>query len=731
MDSLTLQEAKNKRAHVRAAATRLKTYIDNYNLSQGSKHDVIEHKGKLSELWNQFEIVQSRIEALKLEAIEDQDSTAENKETFLDQQIKQRESFENPYFNVMSRYDAIIEQFNQSGTSVLSTSIVNNTASNVRESHIKLPKIDLPVFTGSYEDWYSYQDTFDKLIHINSSLTDIEKFHYLRSSLKDKAAEVIRSIEITTDNYQEAWSTIKERFDNKRWIVHKHIKAIFDAPSLSKENHNALRELLDIIFKHMRALKAFKRPTDAWDDLIIHIITSKLDSATSKAWEISIEHKDVPDLKSLTDFLSKHCQALEAISGKSSHVQSNANIQKYVNKHKTLQGSVSNVAVSNLSCPRCKKSHPLYHCETFLKLPIEKRIQFTKGTHICTNCLRSTDHQAKTCKSGSCRKCNKKHNTLLHLPTINQVDKPSSNSKESLVDSNKIPQPIVTQCASTHCTLNILLSTAIIHVYDSKNQPVACRALLDSGSQMNFITDELAARLQLKEQSFSTAISGVMQETFQAKRNVNLQIKSRFNNFKENIDCIILPKITQNLPQEFICTTNLKLPKHINLADPNFNVPSTIDILIGADLFWRIICAGQIRYSKNQPTLQKTLFGWIISGHMARNSTNSLQASNCHLAITDDLSRILSRFWEVDHNISSPTLTIEEQTCEDLFQSTVKRDEKGRFIVQLPLKTDKLSKIGDSKDIAMRRFKHLEGRLLSQPELYNEYTSGLSMNIRI
>lgn len=109
------------------------------------------------------------------------------------------------------------------------------------------------MFTGSYDDWYSYQDTFEKLIHDNAQLTDIEKFHYLRSSLQDNAAQIIKSIETTSDNYMEAWSAVKEHFDNKRWIIQKHIRAIFDTPTLNKENHVNLRELLDTILKHLRS----------------------------------------------------------------------------------------------------------------------------------------------------------------------------------------------------------------------------------------------------------------------------------------------------------------------------------------------------------------------------------------------------------------------------------------------------------------------------------------------
>lgn len=359
----------------------------------------------------------------------------------------------------------MLEHFDRRETPASMSNELNNLENTMRQSRVRLPKIELPVFSGSYEDWYSYQDTFEKLIHTNNSLADIEKFHYLRSSLRDKAAEVIRFIEITTDNYHEAWTTIKDRFDNKRWIVHKHIKAMFEAPSLTKENHIALRELLDTILKYLRALKALKRPTDTWDDLVVHIITSKLDPATNKAWETSIVLGDMSNLKSLTDFLSKRCQALESISSKLSNNQQGNVSQRHNGKHKNQ--SVSIVATANVSCPQCKENHSLYHCEAFLKLSIDKQIQIFKRAHICTNCLRSTDHQANARKSGSCRKCNKRHNTLLHLSTSNNNDK-SLKSKESLTESNETPQAVVTQCLSTHHSLNILLSTAIVHVYDSK-----------------------------------------------------------------------------------------------------------------------------------------------------------------------------------------------------------------------------------------------------------------------
>jgi len=99
-------------------------------------------------------------------------------------------------------------------------------------------KIDLPVFAAAYDDWYSYRDTFEKLIHLNDGLTEIEKFYYLRSSLKDTAADVIKSLEIITENYREAWVAVKERFDNQRWLVQRHIRALLEVPTKRKSYYD-------------------------------------------------------------------------------------------------------------------------------------------------------------------------------------------------------------------------------------------------------------------------------------------------------------------------------------------------------------------------------------------------------------------------------------------------------------------------------------------------------------
>ncbi|KAI4476196.1 hypothetical protein M0804_013782 [Polistes exclamans] len=92
--------------------------------------------------------------------------------------------------------------------------------------HIRLPQIELPQFSGLYEEWYSFRDTFKSLIHENSWLSQIQKFHYLCSSLKGEAADKTLSLEILEVNYEEARKSLQT------------LEAITKTPTPHVTNHN-------------------------------------------------------------------------------------------------------------------------------------------------------------------------------------------------------------------------------------------------------------------------------------------------------------------------------------------------------------------------------------------------------------------------------------------------------------------------------------------------------------
>ncbi|XP_054709282.1 uncharacterized protein LOC129218988 [Uloborus diversus] len=116
---------------------------------------------------------------------------------------------------------------------------------------IRLPEISLPKFNGKYEEWFLFKEQFNSIINSNSSLSDSQKLYYLNSSLIGRAKE----IETIDDTYQSLWKALTERFENKRLIVNSHIQELLNIQKITHESADELRNLVDKIHKHLRALR--------------------------------------------------------------------------------------------------------------------------------------------------------------------------------------------------------------------------------------------------------------------------------------------------------------------------------------------------------------------------------------------------------------------------------------------------------------------------------------------
>ena len=67
---------------------------------------------------------------------------------------------------------------------------------------LNLPTISIPSFSGMYCEWLSFRDLFSSLVIENDSLSDAERLHYLKASLKGEALLVTQNEPGTSDNFQ-------------------------------------------------------------------------------------------------------------------------------------------------------------------------------------------------------------------------------------------------------------------------------------------------------------------------------------------------------------------------------------------------------------------------------------------------------------------------------------------------------------------------------------------------
>lgn len=369
-------------------------------------------------------------------------------------------------------------------------------------------------------------------------------------------------------------------------------------------------------------------------------------------------------------------------------------------QHLTTKGLQASFVVS---CTYCKKPHFIYNCPEFINLTVKEKCENVKKLKLCNNCLK-TGHYSSKCNFGPCRKCSAKHNTLLHA--------------ESMETETKTDQVASTSLSATNIESGqVLLSTALIKIHDHSGRTHIINALLDSGSQSSFLTLDLCNKLKLRKEKTDISVSGLNNAISVLQFKCGVTIESCINAYKTNLSCYVINEITNNVPGKKIDISNLAIPLNIKLANPTFYKPKKIDILIGADLFWNLICIGQIRLGPYLPTLQKTRFGWIVSGPVGNQVPNQV---SCHVSKLYDLEKQLARFWEIEECPHTKLFSAEETACETYFKDTLQRANDGRFIVKIPLK-DSVERMGESKALAIKRFGRLENKFKTNEVLKTSY----------
>lgn len=604
-----------------------------------------------------------------------------------------------------------------------SNSGTDRVVSKVDRSCVKLPKIAIPIFTGKYTEWTTFHDLFVSLIHKNTSLDNVQKLHYLKSHLSGEADQLLRHIPITSDNYLTCWEQLTSRYSNKRYIANCILERFMSLKSIHFESSGALKELLDTTNETLNGLQNLGVKTENWDILVIYILSHKLDSESRKQWEdkISDVTKDLPTLTQFKEFLEHRFRALEFLDHKSTkHGYRNNNVNQPISK-KTFHVNVT-------PCIYCSDSHKIANCKKFAKEDCQARRSFVQTRNLCFNCLGS-NHSVVQCRLPTgCRICHKRHHSLLHLKYSPQSTDNLQATEDNVVAATTSTQDqsstLVTTCFANIPT-QVLLATALVKAQSRSGLDITLRSLLDQGSQASFVTESAVQLLGLKKYASKSAVSGLGSDKIMTSKHVVfLKIQSLHDpSFVVSVKAHVLNKLTAFLPEEKVEIQLLPQLPDIKLADPKYNIPNKIDILLGAEVYGQILLEGLIKGPVGSPVAQNTRLGWILSGKVqAKNSTsNDDHIINMHLQVSED--EILRKFWEIESEPCNqkPHLTDEEKACEEIFLTTTKRDSSGRYIVKLPLREESTCKDGNTQVIAAKRFNMLERKLLRNPELKIKY----------
>ena len=232
----------------------------------------------------------------------------------------------------------------------------------------------------------------------------------------------------------------------------------------------------------------------------------------------------------------------------------------------------------------CNGSHSFPQCDRYKQLGTRERKVVVRNLKLCMNCLRR--HFVADCPSKfSCRTCNGRHHTSLHL------DRPVEQQKR------------VTS-GGTFSGPSVILSTAMVGTEDAAGKTLIFRTLLDSGSQTSFITADAASRLDIARSTVDVKISGIGGRQQAAKESLNLVIGPK----KLPVTALVLNSIAGNIPSQFIKLKQLKSIKNVALADENFHQPGPFNFC------WARMCTRISFWTKGERLMGFTIASLSLAG---------------------------------------------------------------------------------------------------------------------
>jgi hypothetical protein len=396
----------------------------------------------------------------------------------------------------------------------------------------------------------------------------------------------------------------------------------------------------------------------------------------------------------------------------------------------------ANFKKATTTCSICNQGHFTAQCIRFKNNPPNVRRQLASQYKLCFNCLGSS-HTFDVCYSTkTCTYCKQPHHSLLHLHEAANVSPVNSNTthfttiNEGASTStatgvgNSLTNPHSTALyATTGCPSIRILGTALVRLVNSSGYAVTVRALLDSGADDNYITNATVHTAGLQKYAEPAAITGLNDVSVGCSEfKTNFVIESLDGSFKYKSSASVVETITSKMPSTYIDPENFGFLNNLPLADPNFNHPGKIQLLLGVSFLVRIRKPGLKKFRNLMA--EQTVLGWVVMGQCSRDSQQStFLCRNVFLSksISNEfLSKQIQKFFEIEEFSENVPQKPEDALCEKKFLESVKRCTDGKLCVELPFREEN-PLIGSSKHIAMRRFLNLEKRLEQNQELKLEY----------
>ena len=594
--------------------------------------------------------------------------------------------------------------------------VTSNTANH---SH-RLPKLDLPKFGGNILEWQSFWDAYETAVHTNGTLSESEKFSYLRAQLRDEALHTVMGFSLTNGNYTKALNLLKERYGQPHKIVQTYMQALVNIQPPTNTLHS-LRNFYDKTETYVRGLESLGQTEESYGGLLVPVMLGKLPAEVKR--NITRGHGSTDwNLGDLRRAIWTELNIMDA--GKTSYLtmEEMQTSTMLTNTRPSVKNTARNTETDQrgkYKCPYCKGDHYANDCTTVTD-PGE-RMKIVKRDRLCFNCLRR--HKVSECRSKqTCKCCHKRHHSSLC---------------EKKRDENTEIQQNCTERKTTqlHSSLtqerrDVLLKTAVAPVH-GRELCASANILFDEGAQQTFITEEFAREINMQVTGKESVQLSGFGDTEGRVRNFDtgsLLVEAR-NGDKISLKVMVVPEIAVPITTFEVDTKRMKYLQGLKLAHPGMKDDVfNISLLIGADHYWDFVGNRTVR--GKGPTAVESKLGYLLSGPVNRKTSTSLAATSMmHVMLSHrEEEGDLEKFWEIE-NIGAevtqkPEVTSLQEVMKNYQDSNIRLDDN-KFIAKLPWKDDH-PELPTNENIARKRTQGVIQRLRRDPKMLKMYADIIS-----
>ncbi|XP_052752368.1 uncharacterized protein LOC128200991 [Galleria mellonella] len=604
------------------------------------------------------------------------------------------------------RFEQIVKSIKHRLKNIEQKPVISSSGS----SNMKLPRIIIKPFDSRIENWVSFIQLFDSLIHCKE-IAPVEKLHYLLSNVQGEALDLIKNYPLCDENYLLAYNTLKHKYEQKRVIATVFYERLLNCESVKSKSSLELNRICRTFKENLDILSKYQLPDSNF--MLFNLLWSKLDAVTREAFELQLDSNvDIPKYENLINFIEKRSRALE---------NSNTSKSNIITSKPTI-GSKPSLIVPSVNCIACSSSsHSVEKCSKFNSLSPFERFSLIKENKLCIGCFRPS-HIVKNCRTFSnCSKCKYGHHTLLHF------------DKGDNTELSPQASAVTTTLAVLGTETQVLFSTAVVLIKTKLNKWTPIRILLDSASACNFITHTCARKLGLHIGNTKQSVSGIGHVSADTLGSVACEIIPSNGDVtcKFSFEAFVLPKICSDMPSGQIDVSAWKHILDLDLADPSFHIPGPIDMLVSVNILTSALQEGLVKGNVGQPIAVSTVFGWVVMGecathvdsyrsHRVSSSTNN----DCLFVSSWSLDSNIKRFWELE-TIDPPksvVLSKSELSCENYMNASYCRSPEGRMVVPLTFVDPQAKpKFCNSREIALKRLLNLERKFKTNPLFRTAY----------